>query len=206
MSTDTVGVLLAGGRGRRMGGGDKSLMPLGGQPMLVGIVARVRPQVGALILNANDDPARFAAFGLPVVPDVIDGFAGPLAGVLSGMIWAKANAPAATWLASVATDVPFVPRDVVARLRLAAEREKAPIACAASNGRNHPVIAVWSLALADALRRALTEEGVRKVDAWTARYRVAIVDFAADPIDPFFNVNDPGDLAEAERLIASRDD
>ena len=206
MQIETVGVLLAGGRARRLGGGDKCLLPIAGQPMLTRIIARVRPQVSALVLNANGDPSRFAAFGLPVVPDIVDGFAGPLAGVLSGMTWAKTNAPGATWLASIATDVPFVPRDLVARLQAAAERETASIACAASNGRTHPVIALWSLALADELRHALVEEGVRKVDGWTASYRVAAVEFDASPVDPFFNVNSPEDLAEAGRLIAPRGD
>lgn len=204
MSGEIVGVLLAGGRARRMGGGDKCLLPLAGQPMLAHVIARLRPQLDRLILNANGDPARFAAFGLPVVPDAVDGFAGPLAGVLTGLLWARAHAPDATWLASVATDVPFVPRDLVARLRAAADRGGAAIARAASEGRGHPVIALWSLDLAEDLRRALIEEGVRKVDGWTARHRVATVEFLAEPLDPFFNVNAPADLAEAERLIASR--
>lgn len=201
MRTDIVGVLLAGGLSRRMGGGDKALASLAGRPMLSRLIERVGPQVAALIINANGDPARFAACGLTVEPDEIDGFAGPLAGVLSAMAWARAHKAKATWLLSVATDVPFVPRDLVARLREAAVREDAPIACAASNGRTHPVIALWSLALAGDLRRALVDEGVRKVDGWTARYKVAIVEFSAEPIDPFFNVNSPDDLTEAARLI-----
>ncbi len=203
MPTETVGVLLAGGRARRLGGGDKCLLTLAGRPMLSRIIERVGPQVATVVLNANGDPARFSAFGLPVIADVVDGQAGPLAGVLSGMLWAKANVPASIWLVSIATDVPFVPLDLVARLRAAAERDGAPIACAASNRRTHPVMALWSLSLADALRHALIEEGVRKVDAWTARYRVATVEFTADPVDPFFNVNSPEDLDEAQRLIES---
>lgn len=198
-----AGVLLAGGLARRMGGGDKGLQLLGGQPILARIVERVRPQVGALILNANGDPDRFAAYGLPVVPDVVEGFAGPLAGVLTGMEWARANVTGATWLASVATDAPFVPRNLVARLRDAAEQETRPLACAVSGGRTHPVMALWSLDLADELRRALIGEGMRKIDAWTARYGVTTVAFDDDAMDPFFNVNTPDDLAEAERLIAS---
>lgn len=203
MPIDVAGVLLAGGLARRMGGGDKGLHLLGGKPILARIVERVRPQVGALILNANGEPERFAAYGLPVVPDVVAGFAGPLAGVLTGMTWAREHAPGAVWLASVATDAPFVPRNLVVRLREAAEHENLPLACAASGGRTHPVMALWSIALADELRRALVDEGMRKIDAWTARYGVATVEYEAARFDPFFNVNTPDDLAAAERLLAA---
>ncbi|MGY0713533.1 molybdenum cofactor guanylyltransferase MobA [Azospirillum argentinense] len=198
-----AGVLLAGGLSRRMGGGDKSLRTLGGRSILERIVATVRPQVGPLVLNANGDPARFAAFGLPVAADVVEGFAGPLAGVLTGMEWARANAPNCRWLASFATDAPFIPGDLVARLAAAVEREGADLACARSDGQEHPVFGLWRVDLADDLRRAMVEEDMRKVDAWTARYRLAVADFATDPVDPFFNTNRPDDLAEAERLMAA---
>ncbi|AIB12392.1 molybdopterin-guanine dinucleotide biosynthesis protein A [Azospirillum argentinense] len=198
-----AGVLLAGGLSRRMGGGDKSLRTLGGRSILERIVATVRPQVGPLVLNANGDPARFAAFGLPVAADVVEGFAGPLAGVLTGMEWARANAPDCRWLASFATDAPFIPGDLVARLAAAVEREGADLACARSDGQEHPVFGLWRVDLADDLRRAMVEEDMRKVDAWTARYRLAVADFATDPVDPFFNTNRPDDLAEAERLMAA---
>ncbi len=204
MTTDGIaGVLLAGGLSRRMGGGDKSLRTLGGRSILERIVATVRPQVGPLELNANGDPARFAAFGLPVAADVVEGFAGPLAGVLTGMEWARANAPQCRWLASFATDAPFIPGDLVARLVAAVEREGADLACARSDGQEHPVFGLWRVDLADDLRRAMVEEDMRKVDAWTARYRLAVADFATDPVDPFFNTNRPDDLAEAERLMAA---
>jgi molybdopterin-guanine dinucleotide biosynthesis protein A len=203
MAEQIVGVLLAGGLARRMGGGDKCLRLLGGKPILAHIIERVRAQVSALVLNANGDPARFAAFDLPVVPDVVAGFAGPLAGVLTGMEWARAHAASARWLASFATDSPFVPCDLVVRLLDAARHENAPLACAASNGRTHPVMGLWSLDLAGELRSALVEQGMRKIDAWTARYKLATVAFEADPIDPFFNVNSPDELAEAERLIVT---
>ncbi|MBK3733922.1 molybdenum cofactor guanylyltransferase [Azospirillum brasilense] len=202
-SEGIAGVLLAGGLSRRMGGGDKSLRTLGGRSILERIVATVRPQVGPLVLNANGDPARFAAFGLPVAADVVEGFAGPLAGVLTGMEWARANAPDCRWLASFATDAPFIPNDLVARLAAAVEREGADLACARSDGREHPVFGLWRVDLADDLRRAMVEEDMRKVDAWTARYRLAVADFATDPVDPFFNTNRPDDLAEAERLMAA---
>jgi molybdenum cofactor guanylyltransferase len=197
-----VGVILAGGLSRRMGGGDKCLRPIGGRPILAHIIERVRPQVAALVLNANGDAARFAPFGLSVAGDVVEGFAGPLAGVLTGMEWARHNAPACKWLASFASDAPFVPRDLVARLLAAVEAQGADLACAASGGQAHPVFGLWRVDLAPALRHALVEEQIFKVDRWTARYRLAQVDFPSTPIDPFFNANRPEDLAEAERLLA----
>ncbi|WP_448188707.1 molybdenum cofactor guanylyltransferase MobA [Azospirillum sp. sgz301742] len=198
-----AGVLLAGGLSRRMGGGDKNLRTLGGRSILERIVAVARPQVGPLVLNANGDPERFAAFGLPVAADVVEGYAGPLAGVLTGLEWAKANAPDAVWLASFATDAPFIPGDLVARLVRAVEAEGADLACARSGGQDHPVFGLWPLRLADDLRRAMVEEGVRKVDAWTGRYKLAVAEFGVDPVDPFFNTNRPEDLDEAERLLAA---
>jgi molybdopterin-guanine dinucleotide biosynthesis protein A len=196
-----LGVLLAGGLARRMGGGDKCLRPLGGATILDLVIARARPQVTALLLNANGDPARFARFGLPVAADVIEGFAGPLAGVLTGMTWARAERPDLRWIATLATDTPFIPPDLVARLRDALEREGANLACAASAGRTHPVFGLWPVGLADDLRRAMQDEAIRKVDVWTARHRLATVEFDATPCDPFFNTNRPEDLAEAERLL-----
>jgi molybdopterin-guanine dinucleotide biosynthesis protein A len=198
---DVCALLLAGGQSRRMGGGDKCLMPLGGRPILERIIGIVKPQVGALVLNANGDPARFAPFGLPVAGDKVDGFAGPLAGVLTGLEWARANAPACRWIASAPCDAPFMPRDLVARLLAAVAAEGADMACAASGGRDHPVVGLWPVALADDLRRALVEEDIRKVDVWTGRYRLARAVFDTDPVDPFFNVNRPDDLAEAEAAL-----
>jgi len=198
-----VGLLLAGGLSRRMGGGDKCLRLLAGRTILDRIVERVRPQVKHLVLNANGDPARFAAYGLPVVADSVEGFAGPLAGVLAGLDWAAANAPDCPWVASVPTDAPFLPADLVARLREATDAD-ADMACAASAGQSHPVVGLWPVRLRDDLRHALTVEQVHKVDVWTARYRLATVDFPIADIDPFFNTNRPEDLAEAERLLAGR--
>jgi len=197
-----AGVLLAGGLARRMGGGDKSLFPLAGTPILDHVLARVRPQVGPLLLNVNGDSARFEEFGLPMAVDVIAGNAGPLAGILTGMDWAAEHAPDCTWLASFATDAPFLPGDLVARLIGAIAAEGAEIACAASNGRSHPVFALWPVALRAALRHALVDEDIRKIDGWTARYKIATVEFAAMPHDPFFNANRPEDFVEAERLLA----
>lgn len=194
---------MAGGQSRRMGGGDKCLRRLGGRTILERIVEAVRPQVGPLLLNANGDPARFASFGLPVAPDVVEGYAGPLAGVLTGLEWARADAPNCRWVASFATDAPFLPHDLVARLAAAVEREGAEIACARSGGQLHPVFGLWPVGLADDLRHVLVVEGLHKVGAWTARHRLAVVDFATEPLDPFFNANRPEDLAEAERLASA---
>ncbi len=191
-------MILAGGLARRMGGGDKPLRGLGGRPLLAHAIERLGPQVDALVVNANGDPARFASFGLPVVADSIAEFAGPLAGVLAGMDWAATRDPACRWLVSVAGDAPFFPRDLVARLSAAG----APLACASSGGRAHPVFGLWRVDLRDDLRRALTVEGLRKVDLWTARHGIATVAFPIGAVDPFFNANRPEDLAEAERLLA----
>ncbi|PIW29720.1 MAG: molybdenum cofactor guanylyltransferase MobA [Rhodospirillales bacterium CG15_BIG_FIL_POST_REV_8_21_14_020_66_15] len=199
---DTVGVLLAGGLARRMGGGDKPLRVLGGRPILDHVIARAQPQVADLLLNINGDPARFEAYGLPTAGDVIEGHAGPLAGVLTGMEWARAEHPGARWLASFATDAPFFPETLVARLHAALKVDGADMACAMSGGRTHPVFALWPVALADDLRAVMVGEDMRKIDAWTARYRIVHVDFPIVPFDPFFNINKPENLAEAETLMA----
>ena len=202
MARDIVGVVLAGGLARRMGGGDKCLKRVGGKAILDHVIERLTPQVGPIVLNANGDPARFAAHRLPVAADVVPGFAGPLAGVLTGMEWAAANAPGCGWIVTVAGDAPFVPADLVARLVAAVESQQAEMACVTSNGRDNPVTGLWPVRLAADLRRAVVEDGIHKVDTWTARYRLARADFAAEPFDPFFNVNTPDDLAMAEALAA----
>lgn len=200
--SNLCGVLLAGGQSRRMGGGDKCLQPLGGRPLLARIIERARPQVGPLVINANGDPARFADFGLPVVPDSIGGFAGPLAGVLSGMEWARQNAPDCPWIVTFAGDAPFFPRELAARFTQVREDQGVDIVCAASGGRDHPVFALWPVALADSLRAAM-EAGVRKVDVFTADHRLARANWPVEPYDTFFNANRPDDWAEAERLLSS---
>jgi molybdenum cofactor guanylyltransferase len=197
MTNDVVGIVLAGGLSRRMGGGDKCLRDLGGKPILAHILERASPQVGRIALNVNGDPTRFASFGLPCVPDSVEGFAGPLAGVLAGLDWAAENAPEAKWVASFASDAPFLPTDLVARMREALAREGADMASVASAGQTNPVFGLWPVSLREQLRKALTEEKIFKVDRWTARYRVAIADFPVDGIDPFFNANAPEDLAQA---------
>jgi len=196
-----AGVVLAGGLSRRMGGGDKSLKVLAGKTILERVIARALPQVSALVLNTNGDASRFARYGLPVVADSVAGFAGPLAGVLAGLDWAASQAPDVSHVASFATDAPFFPPDLVKRLKAAVADGKHDLACAASGGREHPVFGLWPVALREDLRNALAS-GLRKVDLWTARFRLARVEFPAQPYDPFFNVNAPEDLAEAERLAA----
>jgi molybdopterin-guanine dinucleotide biosynthesis protein A len=203
---NVAGVLLAGGLSRRMGGGDKCLRDLGGRPILARVIERAGPQVGALVLNANGDPARFKDFGLPVAADVVAGYAGPLAGVLTGLDWAADTAPGAAWVASFACDAPFFPADMVARLLAAVEASGADMACAVTHGRTHPVFGLWPVALREALRCAMLEEEIRKVDLWTARYKLVEVAFpdaetAAGPLDPFFNTNRPEDLEEAAGFL-----
>ena len=198
--TATLGVVLAGGLARRMGGGDKPMRQIGGRTILDHVVERLAPQCDALILNANGDPARFAPFGLPVVPDTVEDYPGPLAGVLAALDWTAANRPDVQWIVTAAGDCPFLPRDLVDRLHFARMTQDAELAVAASGNRTHPVIGLWSVALRDELRHALVEEGIRKIDRWTARFRLATVSWPAEPVDPFFNANTVDDLAEAERL------
>ena len=201
-----VGLVLAGGQSRRMGGGDKGLLQIGGRSMLERVVARLAPQTGRIVLNANGDPVRFARLGLPVAADTIEGFPGPLAGILAGLQWAAANAPGATHVASVSADAPFLPADLVARLADATAGRPTAIALARSGGELHPVIGLWPVALAEDLEQAL-RAGVRKVLRWTDKHGTVPVDFpfiemAGERIDPFFNANTPEELDEARRLLA----
>ena len=203
MRADAIpGVLLAGGLARRMGGGDKPMRTIGGRTILERVIARLQPQCSELILNANGDPARFAAFGLPVIADTVADFPGPLAGILAALDWVAANRPDVALVLSAAADCPFLPRDLVARLHQALIEQNAQLAVAASDGQSHPVIGLWSVALRNELREALVVEDVRKIDRWTARYRLATVNWPATPLDPFFNANTMDDIAEAERLAA----
>jgi molybdopterin-guanine dinucleotide biosynthesis protein A len=199
-----IGILLAGGQARRMGGGDKCLRQLADKPILAHVIERIRPQVDSLVLNANGDPTRFEAFGLPVLPDVVQGYAGPLAGVLTGMEWTAVHRPDCPWIVTVATDTPFLPADLVETMTTALEREGAELACACSNDRAHPVFGLWPVDLASALRAAMVDKEIRKVDRFTQRYRLAEAVFTTEPFDPFFNTNRPEDLEEAERLLAGQ--
>ena len=197
---DTVGILLAGGLGRRMGGGDKFFREVGRRKILDWVIERSKPQVGELILNANGDLTRFKNFGLTIVPDVITGFAGPLAGILSGLEWALHNSPSINWVVSFATDAPFIPRNMVEMFKTGVATENIDIVCASSGGRKHPVFALWPVKIAKDLRHAITNENIRKIDRFTANYRIREIEFSIDPVDPFFNINDIANLSEAELL------
>jgi molybdopterin-guanine dinucleotide biosynthesis protein A len=202
----TLGLVLAGGLARRMGGGDKIMLRIGGATILERVLGRMRPQCARLILNANGDPGRFAATGLPVVPDSVPDFAGPLAGILAGLDWAAEHAPEIEWIASVPGDCPFLPHDLVFRLHAARLAANTPLACARSGNWRHPVVGLWPVALREDLRRALVEESLRKIEIWTARHGVAIAEWPDKPVDPFFNVNTPEDAAAAERLASEHAD
>jgi molybdenum cofactor guanylyltransferase len=203
MTSETFGLVLAGGLARRMGGGDKALIRIGNETILSRTLARLTPQVAGVVLNANGDPARFAPFGLPIVADSVPDFAGPLAGILAGLDWVAANRPPIEWVVSVPGDCPFLPRDLVTQLHAARTTENKPLACAHSGDWRHPVVALWQVALREELRRAITVEDLRKIEVWTARYGVALADWPTDPVDPFFNVNTPEDVATATKLAAS---
>lgn len=196
--TAPLGVILAGGQATRMGGGDKGLLVLGGKTILGHVIDRLSPQVEALALNANGDPARFGMYGLPVLPDSVEGFAGPLAGVLAGLDWAADQG--ATHIVTAAADTPFFPADLVPRLQLAAEEQDKPIALARTENGRHPTFGLWPAALRGDLRAALGD-GLRKVVLWTDKHGTAMADFPVAGFDPFFNVNTPDDLAEARAIL-----
>ncbi|MEL7254684.1 MAG: molybdenum cofactor guanylyltransferase MobA [Pseudomonadota bacterium] len=195
-----LGVILAGGLATRMGGGDKGLLTLGDAPILTHVMDRLAPQVADMALNANGDAARFDAFGLPVLPDSIDGFAGPLAGVLAGLDWAAGKGAEA--IVTVAADTPFFPCDLVPRLQLAAEGMVHPLVLSRTPDGRQPTFGLWPVALRDDLRAAL-QDGMRKVVLWTDKHagRTAMFD---DPGEPFFNVNTPDDLARARAMLEGK--
>lgn len=201
-SPATLGVVLAGGLARRMGGGDKPTRMVGGRTILDRVIARMAPQCDGLVLSANGDPTRFAPLELPVIADDVEGFAGPLAGILAALDWTAAHRPGAEWLVTVAGDCPFLPRDLVTRLHQARIAQGRPIAVAASGGQVHHVIALWPVILRGELRHALVNEGLRRVSGWMARQRPAVAEWPTIPLDPFFNANTLADLDEAERLAA----
>jgi molybdopterin-guanine dinucleotide biosynthesis protein A len=194
-----LGVLLAGGRSRRMGQ-DKAWTLLAGRPLIGHARARLEPQVAALAISANGDPAPFAALGLPVLPDPAPDHPGPLAGILAGMRHAQTQEPALDWVATAPVDAPFVPSDLVARLAEAMRGSGAPVGVARSAGKRHPVCALWSAALADRLDQVLAG-GLRRVDLWAREQGCVLVDWPAEPTDPFLNLNTPEDLAQAARLL-----
>ena len=202
----TLGLVLAGGRATRMGGGDKALLKVGGDTILERVLARIRPHCTAVVLNANGDASRFSAFGLPVVADEVPDFAGPLAGILAGLEWAAREHPEIEWIASVPGDCPFLPRDLIPRLHEARMAEGKILACARSGEWRHPVVALWPVALRADLRRALFDEDLHKIELFTGRYGVAVAEWPDRPADPFMNVNTPADLAAAADIAAQNRD
>jgi molybdopterin-guanine dinucleotide biosynthesis protein A len=198
----TFGLVLAGGRARRMGGGDKAKIEIGGVTILDRVLATLSGQCVSIAINANGDPERFADTGLPVVPDTVTGLPGPLAGVLAGLDWLAQQDNGVEWMLTVPGDCPFLPDDLVERLH-AARRQMGtgvPLACARSGEWRHPVVGLWPLALREDLRHALTVENLRKIEVWTARHGIAVADWPAEPVDPFFNVNTPDDARRAQEL------
>jgi molybdenum cofactor guanylyltransferase len=198
----TLGLVLAGGQARRMGGGDKALIKIGGKAILDRVLARLAPACTQIILNANGDPARFAAWGLPVVPDSVPDFAGPLAGILAGLDWAAENARDVEWMVSAPGDCPFLPENLVMRLHAVRRAENKLFACAQSGEWRHPVVALWPVAMRTELRHVLIDEDLRKIEVWTARHGVALAKWPDVPVDPFFNVNTPEDALKANALAA----
>ncbi len=200
-----VGCILAGGRSSRMGGGDKALLPIGGKPMMGRVRDRLAPQVRRILLNANGDPGRLAAFNLPVVADTITGFAGPLAGVAAGMSWIAEQEPEVSHIVTVAADTPFFPTDLVDRLASATKLADGSIGMATTGGNRHPVFALWPVALLKDLEDWMSTTETYKVVAWARRHDLRMVEFPLiehewESVDPFFNVNTPQDLRTAEAV------
>lgn len=202
MMEKPFGLILAGGLSRRMGGGDKALRRLGAGTILDAVIARLTPQVAILALNANGDGARFGV-GLEIVPDTLPDAPGPLAGLLAGLDHAARYMPQARHVLTVPADCPFLPSDLAARLLHACDAHGCPAAIAVSGGRRHPVVGLWEVALRERLRAALVDEGEHRVGVFAAAIGAIAVEWPAEPVDPFFNVNTPEELAQAERMLAS---
>lgn len=202
-SADIAGIVLAGGRGRRLGQGEKCLRRLGARSLLEHAVARATPQTATLLLSFNGDACSLPACGLPVIADTVPGFAGPLAGVLAGLEYLQAHRHGARWLASFACDCPWFPRDLVQRLLHQADGDGSEVAVARSAGRLHPVFALWSCDLAGPLHDALTQQQIRGAGEFLRTRRHVAVDWPATPFDPFFNINTPAELALAEARLAN---
>ncbi len=200
----TFGLVLAGGLARRMGGGDKARIKIGKSTIIDRVLATLSGQCVDIIINANGDPTRFSDTGCVVVPDSVPDFAGPLAGILAGLDYLAEQDNGVEWMLSVPGDCPFLPDDMVERLHEARREMGAgvPLACARSGEWRHPVVGLWPLALREDLRKALFNEGLHKIEIWTARHGIAIADWPDQPVDPFFNVNTPEDAAKAEKIAA----
>jgi molybdenum cofactor guanylyltransferase len=205
---DRVGIILAGGLSRRMGGQAKALMPLAGRPMIVHVIERVRPFVDACILNVNGDHSAYAQFGLPIVADTFGDYAGPLAGLLSGMVWAAQHRPDARHVVTAPCDTPFLPENYVDALVEATAGDSGTIVIAASDGRSHFASGLWPIALADRLAAYLAA-GERRTQTWIEQNPNSSVSFpriddGRSGFDPFFNVNTPEDLSTVERILQEK--
>lgn len=202
ISQSVVGVILAGGLAKRMGGGDKCLLPLAGKTLLQRTVERAQPQVGSLLLNANGSSLRFARTRLPVIPDVFPNNLGPLAGIHAGLKRMHDDNPNAEWLASFASDTPFFPTDLVERLRGAAAAGNSLLAVAASKNRIHPIFSLWHASLLEKIEQQLQSGDIPRLQEWVKQQKMVQVEFAADAFDPFLNINTPQDLYAAEPIAA----
>jgi molybdopterin-guanine dinucleotide biosynthesis protein A len=190
-------VILAGGRSSRMGGGDKCLLPVNGKALIAHVLAAIAPQTGEVLINANSNAGPYLKFGLPVLPDVIAGFQGPLAGLLTGMLWSHRRHPRQAHILSVAGDVPFLPGDLVARLSQGLADRKADIAIARCAQGLHPTIGLWPVDLAERLQHDLMQTGIRSMRGWSGQFRIADVTF---PSGVLTNINTPADLAACAGL------
>lgn len=200
---DVLGVILAGGQGRRMGGADKALVPLAGRPLVAHVAERFAPQVGRMALSANGDPARFAGLGLPVIADPFAENVGPLGGLASGLLHAATLDPPPRFIVTVAVDTPGLPLDLVARFLAAVPADGRTLAVARSGGRIHPVAALHPREEADELLAGLASGTIRRVMSWIESRACVVVDFPlVDGRDPFANLNTPDDLAVAEAHVA----
>ena len=200
---DIPGIILAGGLSRRMGGGDKGLLMLGKTSIIERVIDKILPQVGSLAININGDSSRFPDYKLPIIPDSIKGYLGPLSGILAGMEWAFKNGN--RYIATVAADTPFLPDDLIKRLHAMVKSKNLNIGIAASrilSGDDvfiHPTFGIWEVALKDDLRDALAND-TRKIMFWAKKFKLDYYYFeTSDKLsDPFFNINTPDDLEEAK--------
>lgn len=199
-SVSILGVILAGGLARRMGGGDKCLLPLAGKTLLQRVIERAQPQVGTLLLNANGSSLRFARTRLPVIADTFANNPGALAGVHAGLKWMKTNNPEGEWLVSFASDTPFFPMDLVERLHDAAMSKNSLLVIATSKGRVHPTFALWHASLLEKIEKLLSAGESPRLQEWVDKQDATYVEFSAETYDPFFNINTPQDIYAAEPL------
>lgn len=201
--SEIIGVILAGGLSRRMSKQNKCFIPLNGKPLIEHVLEKLIPQCDTILINSNKQNERLVTYKLPIVRDTLEGFLGPLAGILSVMEWTKQHKPECKWIVTVPVDTPFLPDDLVSKLYQSVQSNHSELACACSQERSHPVIALWPTSLSDDLRHALIDEQMRKIDLWTSRYNISHQDFSNDHVDPFFNINCNEDLIEAESLLAN---